>query len=334
MISRERIAAFLKELKNQWLIGAVVFFLLSLSMGAVKGGEYPFVFTGLWLIFGLLFFFSIFKAFHNVWHLILPIALIYIFAFFGIVSFVRVEDPGDWRWILLGLLCEGVGLWAVVITLFTVANRRDEMMGALRYQKKRLKKKDADIYVPLGLWSLSLVFIYFLSNISIWYWSDYQLIGSIKSFIGYFISEILLLVLLLYFLWIPEKDLDYSSERDMITDVKRNPVIEFINRFSITRKKIPIIKKTVGTKVKRIRFRCPECKRVLKMEKRKCPTCAKIKRFGWCPRSEDFIVNCPKCRKLVSISGGKCKKCGESVSSNIGCSCGNAANIEHWELVL
>ena len=333
-ISSRTVAAFLKDLKNQWLVGAVIFFLISLAMGGVKGGDYPFVYTGLWLIFGLLFLFSVYKAFRNAWHLILPIGFIYVFSFFGVISFVRVENQGDWRWALLGLISEGVCLAAVIVILFSVVNKRDEMMEVSRHRKEFSKKTDIDLYLPLGWWSLSLVFILFMSNISIWYWSDYQLLGSKKSFFGYFISEIFLLGLLLYFFWIPERNLDFSTDKDLVTDVKRNPFLEFLDRFSITRKRTPLTRRSLAKKVRRKQIRCPDCKRLLKIEKRKCPNCSKIKRFGWCPRSEDFIVNCPKCRKLVSISGGNCKKCGESISSNIRCSCGNIANIENWELVL
>ena len=69
------------------------------------------------------------------------------------------------------------------------------------------------------------------------------------------------------------------------------------------------------------------------MERRSCPGCGKMKRFGWCPRSEDFIVNCPKCRNLAGISAGECKKCGEKITGEVQCSCGERTEIGRWELI-
>ena len=332
MVSGGQILSFIKELKNQWLLGAVVFFVLSLVMGAVEGGPYPFIYTGLWLVFGLFFFFCIFKAFPKVWHLLVLICGIYLFSFLGMIFFVRVHDLSNWGFLLLALTSEGIALWGVAVTLFTVANRRDEMVEVLRYQKKRTGKEKTDAYVPLGLWSLSVILLYFLSNISIWYWSDYQLIESLKSFVGYIVSELIFLVLLLYFFWIPENFLDYSHDKDVVTELKTKPIMSFFQRFSLTRKKEPITRIT-RKRLARKKILCPDCRKPLIMERRNCPGCGKMKRFGWCARSEDFIVNCPKCRNLVGISAGVCKKCGEKINDEVQCSCGERTEIGRWELI-
>lgn len=332
MVSSERILLFIKELKNQWLLGAVVFFVLSLIMGATEGGPYPFIYTGLWLVFGLFFFFCTFKAFPNVWYLLVPICWIYLFSFLGMIFFIRVHDLSNWIYLTLALSSEGLALWGIAITLFTVANRRDEMVEVLRYQKKRTGKEKVDAYVPLGLWSLAVILLYFLSNISIWYWSDYQLVNSLKSFVGYIVSELIFLAILLYFFWIPDNLLDYSHDKDIVTEVKINPLMSFFQRFSLTRKKEPIARIT-RKRLARKKILCPDCKKSLVMEKRSCPSCGKMKRFGWCPRSEDFIVNCPNCRNLVGISAGECKKCGEKITGDVQCSCGERTKIDRWELI-
>lgn len=330
-----RTGTFLAELKNQWLIGAVVFFILSLIMGAVEGSLYPYIFTGLWLLFGLFFFFCIYKSSPNVWHLLLPVSLIYLFAFLGVICFVRADMQWEWKWVLLGLICEGICLWSVAITLFTVANRRDQMIEVLKHRNSSSDIRDDEHYVPLGLWSLSLLLILLLSNVSIWYWSDYQLAASTKSFAGYIVSELLLLVFLLYFFWVPENRLDYVHQKDILTEVRRNPVLRFVDRFSLTRKKVSISEKILsGEKQPKTKINCPDCKKLLIIERRKCPKCSLVKRFGWCPGSEDYIVNCPKCRNLVPLSAGGCKKCGQEISGDIECPCGATTDIDDWELVL
>jgi len=333
MEMKKRTGTFLAELKNQWLVGAVVFFILSLVMGAVGETRYPFIFTGLWLLFGLFFFFCIYKSFPNVWHLLFLVSLIYLFSFLGVVCFVRADAQWEWKWVLLGIMCEGICLWSAAITLFTVTNRRDEMMEVLKY-KSASGIGDDEHYVPLGLWSLSLLFILFLSNISIWYWSDFQLEDSTTSYVGYIVSEILLLVFMLYFFWVPENKLDYVHQKDMLTD-RRNLVLRFMDRFSLSRKRIPISQRILsGKKERKTKIKCPDCKNMLIIEKRKCPKCSRLKRFGWCPGSEDYIVNCPRCRNLVTLSASGCKKCGQEISGDIECPCGATTDVDDWELVL
>ncbi len=335
MVLKRRTGTFLAELKNQWLVGAVVFFILSLIMGAVEGTFYPFIFTGLWLVFGLFFFFCIYKSFPNVWHLLLPVALIYLFGFLGVVCFVRADANWEWKWVLLGLISEGICLLSVARTLFTVTNWRDEMVELRNNRKTPRDIGDDEHYVPLGLWSLSLVFILFLSNISIWYWSDYQLEGSTKSFVGYIVSEILLLVVLLYFFWIPENRLHYVYQKDALTEGRNSPLLRFMDRFSLAGKKVPITSNILSAeKEQKTKIKCPDCKKILLVERRKCPKCSRSKRFGWCPGSEDYIVNCPKCRNLVTLSSNGCKKCGQEISGDIECQCGATTDIDDWELVL
>ncbi len=327
---------FLGELKNQWLIGAVVFFLLSLSMGAVEGGRYPFLYPALWVFFGLLFFFCMIKAFPDVWHLLLPVACMYVLSFIGVLAFARMDGFTDWLPLIAGLSAEGLGLWVVAITLFTVANRRDEMMEVRKYLGKggKVGEDKQAVYVPLGFWALSVLMIFFLSNISIWYWSDYSTSGSIKSYLGYVASELILLALMVYFFWIPQNRLDYSFDKDIVTEVKRNPLVSFFQRFSLTRKKAPIAARLPSRKrVRRRRsVKCPDCGRKLILERRRCPGCSRIKRFGWCPGSEDYIVNCPNCRNLVALSPGKCRKCGQTISGTIECTCGRITDIDSWDI--
>ena len=332
MPGEHRLLLFLGELKNQWLLGAIIFFVLSLFMGAVKGGNIPWIYPVLWAFFGLLFIFCIIKAFPDVWHLLLPVSGVYIFSLLAIVCFEHMDSFSNWFLLISGLSLEGLGVWGVSITIFTVANRRDEMMEVWRYLNRQ-SGGERSTHVPMGLWSLSVVLIFFISNISMWYWSDYGTSGSFKSYIGYIVSELVLLILLIYFFWVPQNKLDYSYDKDVVTEVKRNPIVTFFQRFSLTRRQSPIATRLpLKKKVRKRSVKCPDCGHKLVMERRKCPHCSRVKRFGWCPGSEDFIVNCPKCRNLVALSPGKCKRCGQAISGTIECTCGKITELDSWEL--
>lgn len=326
----------MKDIRTQWKVGAVFSFFLSLIMGLVNGGSYSFIYSLLWLFFGILFLFCIYKAFPRSWHLLVPLSGIYLFAFLGTLAFIKSENVGDAHLIVLGLISQFLALWSLFILLFTVTNRRDEVSAVLDYQKKKSPAPEVVSHTPLGFWSISLFFLLFACNLSIWYLADYQLAHTTKGIVGYVLCETTILLLWFYIFSIPETHIDLTPVEGVKPTTRFQRLGDFLRRFSLT-KKVPSIGDMVecpGEKKSMFRknIPCPKCGIFLVGEKRKCPVCSRVRRLAWCPNSDDFIVNCSRCRSLVKLSMSACDNCGHPISKIIKCPCGNESPLKAWSV--
>ncbi|MDI6855994.1 MAG: hypothetical protein QMD21_04350 [Candidatus Thermoplasmatota archaeon] len=170
--------------KNFFAILTIVFLLLSLYAGYVGGA----VNTALWIVFALLAFASIYKAFPNFWKYSFLLLVIYVFAGIG----GSLLTTRLLIFMAIGLVCEVIA----VLTMHTVAS-------------KVIKLREQYGYCPLGLWFVALMLFFIFSNISLSDWARWVVGKSNLSL--YILAEAALILLLIYILWLPGARLKYVN---------------------------------------------------------------------------------------------------------------------------
>ena len=91
-ITRPSPTDFLLDLQNQWIIGIIAFFILSLSFGASFGTEPDWPFTLGWVICGVFALIFITQAFPDVWNYAFWLVGIYGLSAGAVFSFLIFED--------------------------------------------------------------------------------------------------------------------------------------------------------------------------------------------------------------------------------------------------
>ncbi len=290
----------LGKTEDRFLLIAFACLILSLYFGLMPG----LVFMILWAAVGIVALICIYFAFPNMWPYCLLLYAAYGISAFGVILLVF------WYNVIKFL---GISI-PVLIGIFFIASA---FYIAFYIVKNVKKTRDVSAskrnYLPLGFWSISVMLFPLFSILSIFSWSNWVDSGELQF---YLILEPLIAILLIYILWLPDRNIDWSLEH-----LPEPPVKKLIAKQS------KFIKEKV-TKVKNI---CPECGSKLKIEKKSCPSCNNTQTFGWCMTSEAYVLPCPHCGSMAMYGKEKCDKCGKSLTDNVTCnSCKKAFNIKEW----
>lgn len=311
---------FLLDLQNQWIIGIITFFVLSLLFGMSFGYEPDWPFTVGWVACGILTLFFITQAFPDVWNYTFWLIGIYILTGFGIFSLMVLEESFGRIITIVGYLSEITGIGLAFYLILHLKNLRDGVSGVSKSGVSRSQLLREGRYIPLGLWSLSIMIFWLCTNLSIWGWFKWATDGTT---IGIYVSmELLILFLGLYILWVPQTNFRWSASSERSSKLDRPLKSIIINR----------IPKTILKGGKSSISNCPICGYALNIEVRSCPGCGRSERFYWCPRSEVFIKKCGSCSKPISFNVSSCPNCGITQPPEISCrSCGANNRIRDWK---
>ena len=302
MMAKQESVEFLSlnKTEDQLVLVAFVCILFSFIFGLQEG----LLFEILWAAVGCGALICIYFAFPNMWTYGLLLYAAYVISAFGIIliifwmgalSLIGISVPT-----LLGIF--------FIISAFYMA------FHTIKYVKRA---RDAQVkegnYLSLGFWSIGVMLFVAFSILSILSWALWVNTGQLQF---YFIFEPLLAFLLVYILWLPDRNIDWSIEQ-----IPESPATKFIaDRSKILKEKM--------TKVKRV---CPECGSKLKIEKKKCPSCEYSQTFGWCVTSEAYVLPCSKCGEMALYGKKKCNKCGKALSDSVQCnSCKKSYPIKEW----
>ncbi|UCG67953.1 MAG: hypothetical protein JSV09_08895 [Thermoplasmata archaeon] len=290
----------LEKTEDQIVLAAFVSIFLSLYFG-LQSWTFSEV---LWAGTGIAAFVCIYFAFPNMWPYGILLYAIYGICAFGVILLVfwydAVEFIGISLSILVGIFLIASSFYIVFFIIKQVKNTRD-----LSSTKEN--------YLPLGFWSISVILFAVLSILSILSWSLWVNSGQLQFYI---LLESLIAFLLIYILWIPERNIDWSEK-----SLPQSPATKFISGKS----------KALKEKVLKVKNVCPECGSKLKLEKKTCPSCNNLQTFGWCVTSEAYVLPCSHCQEMALYGKENCDKCGKALSDNVVCNkCKSTFLIKEW----
>ncbi len=341
--------------ENQWLIAALIFFILSMIMGAAGRA----IFSFFWVLFAGFAIICLTQAFPDTWNYMLWLIGIYATAFFGWLMIGVWSQAPTWGAlsIAIGLFLEACSYGISAYLILHIKEARDALAGieaAFRFDSSSGR------YVPLGIWSL-VVFLFFVTaNFNVWGW--YLWASGRATLALYFGTDVVLFSLALYILWFPQTQLEYEQPLGLTQrrptaasavgaagegGVPASASARFLQRmrgfFQRLLKPIRALRPrredgalgpTSSARTASLREDdlpvCPICEGALIIEYRSCPACGTERKFSWCPRSEAYIVRCPHCGALTAYGESECRVCSKPIGARVPCNCGNAAMIGDW----
>lgn len=294
----------LEKTEDQLAIGVFALVLLSFFFG-LQGGLIP---SLLWAALGMAALFCMYFAFPNMW----PYALL-LYAAYGIAGLAAVLLIFWYN----AVMYAGISFPALLGALFIFAAFFMAFHMIQYIKKARDILTEEQHYVPLGFWSLAVMLFVAFSLASIISWALWTT-GSVNALRAYMVLEPLLAFMLVYILWLPDRALDWSRKV-----VPESPATRFIVD------KSRIITGSIG----RGMGTCPECGQKLRNERKSCPSCNNAQDFGWCPRSEAYVLPCSDCGSMNFYGKESCEKCGKRLSTTIQCSaCSHVSHLREWSV--
>ncbi|MEE9152052.1 MAG: hypothetical protein V3U20_09510 [Thermoplasmata archaeon] len=290
----------LDKREDQLVLAVFVLVLLSFYFGLQPG----LLFAVIWAGTGTGALVCIYFALPNMWSYSVLLYAIYGISAFGVVLIRFWTDALDFFGISIPVL---VGIFFIVAAFYIAFY----IVNQIKKTRDASAKKET--YLLLGFWSVSVILFFVFSVISIFSWSLWVDSGELQF---YLILEPLLAILLVYILWLPDRNIDWSVEH-----LPKSPATRFISDKS----------KVLKKRMMKARNVCPECGSKLKLEKKACPSCDNTQTFGWCVTSEAYVLPCSSCGEMALYGKEKCDKCDKVLSDSIVCnSCKKAFGVKEW----
>jgi hypothetical protein len=292
----------LNKKEDQFIVAVFLCLMLSFIFGLQPGTTYAILWAGL----GVAALFFIYFAFPNTWTYAPLLFAIYAISAFGVIIIFHWGDR---------LLVSGLSIAILAGVFFFASAIYMEFHIIQSIKKARDAQSKRDKYVPLGFWSISVIMFAGFSFLSIIGWA-YSVNSGGSGLQLYLVLEPIIAFLLIYILWLPDRNIDWS-----IKDLPKSPVANFISM------QTDIVKHKV-IKMKNV---CPECGLKLKVEKKICPSCGNSQVFGWCVRSEAHVIPCTNCGAMSLFGKEKCESCGKRLTGRVSCnSCKKEFHVKEW----
>ena len=313
---------FLQNIRIQLIIGIISFFIIALILSTFKGQIY----IALWFLIGLFTLYFIRLTFPDVWNYVFWLLGIFILSFFAMLCMLQTRYTLGVHFYIAGFFIELGALAVVTKLILRIKEIRDDISGVTERPKGYELPREA-AYVPLGLWALAVIVFWLISNISVYYWYNWSVLGWGPE--AYLISNILLMFSTIYILWHPQMNFDWGVETVLL------PSKDLKTGFGLLRKSqdiIPKVKKSVSISGS-TRIRCPICGAKVISEYRSCRNCGRVRAFSWCKINEGYVVTCPHCKTQTSYGKDLCIKCRRPINRLVRCTCGAENLIKDWQLV-
>jgi len=312
----------MKKIRIQLLIGIFCFFIISLFLSTFSGQ----VFVLLWLVVGCFTLYFIKLTFPDVWNYVFWLISIYSLNFLGMLCLVGTRFTSNILFTGFGILIEMLSIGVFVLLILHLKAIRDDISGVTdRPDGMELEHEAA--YIPLGIWSISVFFFWLVSNLSGLYWYNWS-VGNWGPE-AYLISDVILLLTLIYILWHPQMNFDWGVEPIVLPKKSSDMELGLIDK---SLDMIPGLRKKVRVK-SGLPKKCPICGSKTVTEQRTCKHCGQLKLFTWCKISEGYIVTCPHCKAETSYGKDRCINCGRLINKNVRCSCGYEHPISSWKKI-
>jgi len=318
--------------RYRYAVGAALAFVASLVAGAA---DFRWA-TPVWVLAGLGGAFLCIYAFPSVWRYMVYLLAIYVCVAGGAIA------PLFGARILPLFLGASILLHAIGI-LFAYNLIKDFNLSRRAYHVAAAREGKEAPYVSMGLWFIGVILFIVLTDasmvgFSMWAQSD-------RSLLLYVVSELLLIVLVMYLLEVPERAFGGKGRdfvpRVSLADITRD-TRKVVRRIVTTRPKGEGVAKKAAARLSRRppviprtlpvdATECPACGAELRLDVRRCPECYKENNFAWCPSSEHYIIACPSCGRPTVYGEPTCRVCGRPVNVEYTCpTCQKATPLNRW----
>jgi predicted RNA-binding Zn-ribbon protein involved in translation (DUF1610 family) len=315
--------------RYRYVAFAMMAFLAGLAAG-VSGSRWA---TPAWFMATAGGVFLCFYAYPSVWRYLFFFGLIYLLLAVGVLPLIVFIDIP----VFIGVSLMMHGL-AVVVAFFVL---KDVVLQRRAYHISALTSAKEAPYVPIGLWTLSLIgfiIIADISMVSLGFW-----INGSANLTPYIVAEVELIFLLMYLLEVPQKAFGSKGD-DFVPRVSLAGITSETKKVAkriVKRPKVEVgAKRTAAAAAAKLKpkvlregtLECPACGSDLAIDVRRCPECYKDNEFAWCPVSEHYIIPCPACGKPTVYGEESCSHCGQNLSLDYKCpECLKATPMQRWE---
>lgn len=265
-------------------------------------------------------------TFPDVWNYSFWLMGIFFLNFIAILIFLDTKYTSNFLFNAIGIFLELGTLGIDILLILRIKSIRDDISGVTE-RPSGLELEHEAMYIPLGLWAISVFLFWFVSNLSVLYWFNWSVFNT--GIEPYILSEVVLIFMVVYILWHPQVNFDWGVEPVMLPDMK------YLGKEQALRKYVgmlPKLRKTVRAKTG-LPKKCPICGAKIMVERRRCSNCGQDRIFTWCKIQEGYIVTCPHCKTLTSYGKDRCIRCGNLINKNIRCSCGTEHEIRDWSFL-
>lgn len=333
-----------------YVIVAMVFYVLSVFFGLtaiggtveVYGIHIHFISTTLWITFGLISFYCLYTAFFDMWIYALHLIFAYFLAGLGILFLYLFFDTISV--VIVGGILTALGLLFILLFIVNVGKIKSYRIMSSTDQEQAMEQYSLGEYwyfTPFVFFSLTL-----LSFLDLGFWYE----NSDHMPIVHVLSEIGIIIIAIYILWVPENVLFYGikdeplDQSDVVSSGKGAEAgIPDIGHSTDPRisdhespsehRKLPSLPGIMKKRSDRLE-NCPGFDHPPAVQKKSCPNCRHIIPMYWCTESEEYLVDCSACGKKTYHGRKVCVHCKSSMGEKIHCdSCGRDYPIRRLKTV-
>ncbi len=303
-----------------WPLLMVVFFISSVVVGTLNlealyngpRGDLTPATIG-WLLLGLASFHAFRKAFAASWKAIIWFVGAFFFQLVGVSVYAVADEPSNFA-LLIIFFCVFLSFATLSSFIWHFKDLRDRLI---------IEEEMMFEYIPLGLWSMEVLFSGILILGALGTWGDWAAENG---------SELVLYILFMASFAFLLSHLFTTTER--VENNFRELLEARGTKMKEEKAKLKSMKKAGITPVKPVASvpegTCPVCGMDVLYTKKKCANCGLTVDFKWCPQSEEFVVDCPYCRTPTPYGREHCIHCSKPLRTLVRCSCGTENPLSEW----
>lgn len=334
-----------------YVIVAMVFYIISVFFGLTAIGDtielygihFHVISTTLWITCGLISFYCLYTAFFDMWIYALHLIFAYFLTGLGILLLYLFFDTISV--VIAGGIMTALGLFFILLFIVNIGKIKNYRIMSSTDQEQAREQ------YSLGEYWYFTPFIFFalilLSFMDLGFWYE----NSDHMPVVHLLSEIGIIIIAIYILWIPEnvlfygiKDEPLEGQTEGVSPGKRGEnglpsgghsqdTSESDHDAQVEHRKIPSLPGIMKKRSDKLE-NCPGFDHPPILQKKSCPNCHHVIPMYWCTESEEYLVECQECGKKTYHGRKVCVHCKSSMGEKVHCdSCGRKYPIRRLKAI-